>query len=99
MPTPEWVRVRLPDAKVPDVTISGAYYDGLPEGAVELLDEPATNSRGVPLSATRKNGRRTKPRTTVSKEAAKKTASKKAASPAESNPVGAAGSLPEEAAE
>jgi hypothetical protein len=97
MPTPDWVRVRLPESGA-EVTISGAYFDGLPAGSVELLDSPALNSRGLPLSASRKNGRPQKSRTTVRKEAAKK-AVKKAESPAASTPVGAADRLPEEAAE
>jgi hypothetical protein len=71
MSTPEWVRVRLPETDTEE-TLSRGFFEGLPEGAVELLDAPATNLRGEPLRPTRKDGRPIKPRTTVSKEAEKK---------------------------
>lgn len=62
-----FVRVRLPNG----------YEATLPEGATEgaeVIDAPATDLRGKPLSATRKNGRPIKARTTVNKAAAKKAA-------------------------
>lgn len=80
MSTPEWVRVRIPADNL-EASLPAAQVATLPEGSFEILDEPATNLRGVPLPATRKDGRRIKPRTTVSKEAAKK-AAKAASSPA-----------------
>lgn len=89
----EWVRVRLPETGM-ETTQSRGFVDGLPEGSVEILDEPATDLRGLPLPATRKDGRRIKPRTTVQQEAAKK---KAASSPASDNPVGVADTTPEEA--
>lgn len=67
----DFVRVSLPNGH--EVTLSRDYVEGT---GLTVLDVPATNSRGVPLSATRKGGRRLKPVTTVEKEAAKKTASK-----------------------
>jgi hypothetical protein len=84
----EFVRVRLENDY--EASLSRAFVDGLDKGDVEVLDEPATNTWGQPLSATRKNGRRTKSRTTVQKEAAKKTASSPtggstASSPEEAN--------------
>lgn len=69
---PDFVRVRLPNGH--EATLSAAFAEG--EG-LEVLDAPATNLRGKPLSASRTHGRRMKPRTTVQKEAAKKAASKK----------------------
>jgi len=90
----EWVRIRLPNA---EVTVSRGYAESLGD-AVEVIDAPATNVRGTPLAATRRNGRPNKPRTTVSKEAAKKAVRKQAASsPASDNPVGVADTTPEEA--
>jgi hypothetical protein len=68
----EFVRVRSAAGK--ESSISEAFVEGLEKGAVEVLDEPATNTWGRPLPATRSNGRRSKPRTTVKKAAAKKTA-------------------------
>lgn len=70
MGSPDWVRVRLSSGS--EATLSAAYVAGIDD--LEVLDAPATNRRGVPLSASRKNGRRQKPRTTVKKAAAKKTA-------------------------
>jgi hypothetical protein len=64
-----FVRVRLPNDR--EATLPAAFVDG---STLEVLDAPATNRRGVPLPATRRNGRPVKPRTTVSKEAAKKAA-------------------------
>lgn len=65
-----FVRVRLPNGY--EASLSEAYVAGT-EG-VEVLDVPATNPRGIPLPASRKHGRRIKPRTTVKKAAAKKAA-------------------------
>jgi hypothetical protein len=65
-----FVRVRLPNG----------YEATLPEGATEgavVIDAPATNLRGKPLPATRKNGRPVMRRTTVKEAAAKKAAAKK----------------------
>lgn len=79
------------------VTVSKAYAEGL-EG-VEVLDMPATDLRGRALPASRIDGRRVKPKTTVKKAAAKKTAAKKsAASPASTN-GGVAADSPEEGTE
>lgn len=73
----EFVRVRTSNGY--EATLSQLYVDGI-KGDVEVLDEPATNSWGRPLAATRRNGRPAKRRTTVKKAAAKKaTASRKAA--------------------
>lgn len=68
----EFVRVRTTGGS--EVSLSKGFIDGLEKGDVEVLDEPATNTWGRPLPATRKNGRRKKPRTTVKKAAAKKAA-------------------------
>jgi hypothetical protein len=67
----EFVRVSLPNGH--EATLSRVYAEkvGLP-----ILDVPATNLRGRPLPASRKDGRRIKPKTTVEKEAAKKAVSK-----------------------
>lgn len=89
----EFVRVRLENGM--ETTVSTDYAES---AGLEVIDADATNSRGVPLPATRKNGRRAKPRTTVSKEAAKKTATEKAASPAaDTTGTSGSGSTPEEA--
>lgn len=72
------------------VTVARAYAEGIKD--VEVLDLPATDRRGRPLSASRLDGRPNKPKTTVSKAAAKKAAS-------ESPTGGAAASSPEEAKE
>ena len=76
---PEFVRVRLPNGH--EATLSAAFVEGTD---LEVLDAPATNRRGVPLPATRRNGRPAKARTSVKKEAAKK-AAKKSAIPAASD--------------
>jgi len=68
-----FVRVRLPNGH--EATLSAAYVAGT-EG-VTVLDVPATNLRGKPLPATRKNGRPVMRRTTVKQAAAKKAAAKK----------------------
>lgn len=65
----EFVRVRSGDK---EFSISKGFVDGLEKGAVEVLDEPATNTWGRVIPATRKDGRRKKARTTVKKAAAKK---------------------------
>ena len=64
-----FVRVRLPNGH--EASLSTAFVAGTD---LTVLDEPATNLRGAPLPATRKHGRRMKPKTTVEKEAAKKAA-------------------------
>lgn len=66
------------------VTVSRAYAEGI-EG-VEYLDLPATDRRGRPLSASRLDGRRTKPRTTVKKAAAKKASASTATGGAAASP-------------
>ena len=89
----DFVRVSLPNGH--EATLSRAYVEnvGLP-----ILDAPATNSRGVPLPATRKGGRRLKPVTTVSKEAAKKAAQKSETPASSDNPTyGGVAVEPEEA--
>ena len=65
-----FVRVLLPNGH--EASLSADYVAGI-EGVV-VLDEPATDLRGKPLPATRRNGRRIKPRTPVKKAAAKKAA-------------------------
>lgn len=91
----EFVRVRLPSGA--EVTVSAAYADGLGD-SVEVLDAPATNGRGIPLPASRTNGRPRKPRTTVENEVAKKAPREKAASsPAEDTDGVAVVTMPEEA--
>lgn len=72
------------------VTVSRAYAEGIED--VEILDLPATDRRGRPLSASRLDGRPSKPRTTVRKAAAKKAA-------AQPTTGGGAASPPEEANE
>lgn len=78
----EFVRVRMPNGF--EASLSRAFVDGL-DGALEVLDAPATNLRGVPLPASRKNGRRIKPRTTVEKEVANKAASNPLSDPGPSD--------------
>lgn len=75
----DFVRVSLSNGH--EVTLSRDYAEN---AGLKALDAPATNSRGVPLSATRKGGRPLKPSTTVETEAAKK-ATKKSATPAPSD--------------
>lgn len=79
---PDFVRVSLPNGH--EATFSRAYAES--EG-LKVIDSPATNSRGLPLPATRKGGRPVKPATTVSKEAAKKTARKTSETPASSDDI------------
>lgn len=101
--TDEFVRIRTENGM--ESTISAAYAEGV-EG-VEIIDEPATNSWGRPLPATRQNGRPAKPRTSVkaaaSKRAASKRAAKKTAAALEADatptPGGAAADSPEEGTE
>lgn len=93
----EFVRIRTENGM--ESTISATYAEGL-EG-VEILDEPATNSWGRPLPATRQNGRPAKPRTTVTKAAARKQAASTKAAPSlgavdTTNTGGAAADSPEE---
>jgi hypothetical protein len=64
-----FVRVRLPNGYETSVSEVHAQSEGL-----EILDAPATNLRGKPLPATRKNGRPKKKRTSVAQAAAKKAA-------------------------
>jgi hypothetical protein len=75
----DFVRVSLSNGH--EVTLSRDYAEN---AGLQALDAPATNSRGVPLSATRKGGRPLKPSTTVATEAAKK-ATEKSATPAPSD--------------
>ncbi len=65
-----FVRVRLPNDH--EATLGADYVAGI-EG-LEILDQPATNLRGRPLPASRKDGRPIKPRVTVDEAAAKKAA-------------------------
>lgn len=67
----DFVRVRLPNGH--EATFSADYAAGLD---LDVLDVPATDVRGRPLPASRRDGRRMKPRTSVKQEAAKKTAKK-----------------------
>lgn len=74
----DFVRVRNENGY--ESTLSAAFVAG--HEGIEILDEPATNTWGRPLPATRRNGRAAKPRTTVKKAAARKrAASKKATAP------------------
>lgn len=84
----EFVRVRTESGY--EATVNTAYAEAV---GAEVIDADATSLRGMPLPASRKNGRRTKARTTVKQEAAKK----KAASPASDKTVGASDNPPEEA--
>lgn len=84
-----FVRVRNENGY--ESTLSAAYVAGL-EG-VEVLDEPATNTWGRPLPATRRNGRPAKKRTTVKKAAADKAAA------ANTTTGGTAADSPEEGTE
>lgn len=84
---PEFVSIKAGTGR--RVSVSRAYAESI-EG-VEVLDLPATNRRGRPLSPSRLDGRPVKPRTTVKKAAAKKAA--------KSTTGGAAASSPEEATE
>lgn len=70
-----WVRVRLENGHEASLPAEYAASLDLP-----VLDVPATNSRGLPLPASRKNGRRFKRKTTVQQEAAKKAATPQTAS-------------------
>ena len=99
----DFVRVRTSNGY--ESSLPATYVEGLKdaEGDVEILDEPATNSWGRPLSATRRHGRPAKKRTSVKKAAAKKTAASKTAAakaPADTtNTGGAAADSPEEGTE
>lgn len=92
----EFVRVRTTNGY--ESTLASSYVAGLEDGAVEIIDEPATNSWGRPLAATRRNGRPAKRRTTVKKAAAKKRAARKTAAANASADLtgGAAADTPEE---
>lgn len=70
----QFVRVELDNGM--EATLSRAFVDGA-DGKIKVLDnEPATNTWGRPLAATRKAGRPAKQRTTVQHEATKKAAAK-----------------------
>ena len=88
----DFVRVSLPNGH--EVTLSQAFAQG--EG-LEVLDAPATNLRGEPLPATRKNGRRMKPKTTVKKEAAKRAAESDSGPSDDTTPGGSPAESAEEA--
>lgn len=60
-----FARVRLENGHEHSINEEFARANGL-----QILDKPATNRRGRPLPATRKNGRPKKRRTTVKKAAA-----------------------------
>ena len=97
-----FVRVRTSNGY--ESSLSADYVAGLEKGAVEILDEPATNAAGKPLSATRRDGRPAKPRTTVKKAAAKKKAAARKTAAADAstdttNTGGAAADTPEEGKE
>ena len=68
--------VRVQQENGLEVTLSADYVAGLGDEAPKVLDAPATNSRGVPLPATRKGGRPLLPSTTVDAEVASKATSK-----------------------
>ena len=88
-----FVRVRQPNGH--EVSLNADYVAGI-EG-LEVLDEPATDRLGRPLPATRRNGRRMKPRTTVRKAAAAKKAKAKNTQ-TDGNPVSPTVSTPDQAA-
>lgn len=90
----DFVRVSLPNGH--EATLSRSYAESR---GLSVIDSPATNSRGLPLPASRKGGRRIKPATTVNKEAAKKATAKKSAIPAPSDEptTGGVAVTPEEA--
>lgn len=89
-----WVRIRLESGA--EVSVSADFAAATNS---LVLDVPATNLRGVPLAATRKNGRPPKVKTTVNKEAANKVAPKVASPTANITGSSVAGSTPEEATE
>lgn len=89
----DFVRVSLPNGH--EATFHRVFAE---TNGLTVIDAPATNSRGVPLSATRKGGRRLKPVTTVSKEAAKKAARKSVTpAPSDTPTTGGVAVAPEEA--
>lgn len=65
----EFVRVSLANGH--EATLSAAFVAGTD---LQVLDVPATDLRGRPLPASRKGGRRMKPKTTVAEAAVKKAA-------------------------
>lgn len=75
------------------VTVARAYAEGIKD--VEILDVPATDRRGRPLPASRLDGRRVKPRTTVKKAAAKKAVASKSTDPVAPTTGGSAAETPE----
>jgi len=75
------------------VTVSRAYAEGIED--VEILDAPATDRRGRPLPASRLDGRRAKPKTTVKKAAAAKAAARQSTDPVAPITGGAAAETPE----
>jgi hypothetical protein len=91
----DFVRVALPNGH--EATFSRDYAES---EDLEVLDGvAATNSRGVPLPATRRNGRPLKPRTTVEKEAAKKAETQSDPGPSDNTTDDGVAVKPEEASE
>jgi len=90
----DFVRVSLPNGH--EATFGRAYAEA---NDLDVIDAPATNSRGLPLPASRKDGRPAKRKTSVSKEAAKKAANKKSETPASADEStnGGVAATPEEA--
>lgn len=93
----DFVRVSLPNGH--EATLPREYAETADLSVIEGVS--ATNSRGVPLSATRKNGRRMKPKTSVETEVAKKAATTLSVIPAPSDEptTGGVAVKPEEAPE
>jgi hypothetical protein len=91
----DFVRVALPNGH--EATFSRVYAES--EGLKILDGVPATNSRGVPLSATRKNGRPLKPRTSVEQEAARKAVEPSDPGPSDKTTDDGVAVKPEEASE
>lgn len=89
----EFVRIRTESGY--EASVSAGYAEGV--DGLEVIDAPATNLRGRPLSATRENGRRALPRTTAKKAAAKKAAAKRAASSPAAPTTSGVAATPEEA--
>lgn len=86
--------VSIPVGKGLRATVSRAFAE---KKGIEILDVPATDRRGRPLSVSRLDGRKRKPKTTVDQAAIAKAAVQRilAASPAPNN-GGVAADPPEE---
>lgn len=89
----DFVRVSLPNGH--EATFPREYAES---ADLKVLDGvPATNSRGVPLPATRKGGRPAKPVTTVDAESTKKATRRSDPGPSDDTTTGGVAVKPEEA--